>query len=339
MSEQALQKSEEQRGKKIEILPVHFVRFESIDETKLFVRMLDDLYRNLLQKDVDYGILPGTDKPSMFKPGAELLARRIGLEASSRQEKEIVDRVDPYIQYDYLFEVFYEGQKIADGRGTCNSLEPKYALRWYYEREIPPKYKKEELEVRRTRNGSVQYGAPVSKYTTFGLANTIMKMALKRSYIDAILRATGASRIFSQDIEELIDNNIIDGGFEGNSVPTENGTAEKKNPPAAEGKAETRTSQQGNGNGSTKGVSDSQLSKIKEGLKGQKEKWGDYYVEYWMTKSPDLAKYLKGSIDYPLESLSIEQASKLLSGIIWKHLESDKEFQEWLKWRKEVGSN
>ena len=33
--------------------------------------------------------------------------------------------------------------------------------------------------------------------------NTVLKMARKRSYVDAILSATGSSRIFTQDIEEL----------------------------------------------------------------------------------------------------------------------------------------
>ena len=37
------------------------------------------------------------------------------------------------------------------------------------------------------------------------LANTILKMAKKRSFVDGILTVTGASRIFTQDIEDIND--------------------------------------------------------------------------------------------------------------------------------------
>jgi hypothetical protein len=53
-----------------------------------------------------------------------------------------------------------------------------------------------------------QYQGPVAqiqqiRVSPSDMANTILKMAKKRALIDAVLTATGASDIFSQDIEDL----------------------------------------------------------------------------------------------------------------------------------------
>ena len=44
-----------------------FIRFQTIRDGKDFVMGLDRLYRDLLQEGTDYGKLPGTTKPCMFK--------------------------------------------------------------------------------------------------------------------------------------------------------------------------------------------------------------------------------------------------------------------------------
>jgi hypothetical protein len=47
----------------------------------------------------------------------------------------------------------------------------------------------------------------------FSLVNTLLKMARKRALIDAILSATRASRIFTQDIEDFPKHSLkIKGG-------------------------------------------------------------------------------------------------------------------------------
>jgi len=53
------------------------------------------------------------------------------------------------------------------------------------------------------------------------MANTIVKMAQKRALISAILMVTCASRIFTQDLEDLAENEII-------KPETKNETQKKK---------------------------------------------------------------------------------------------------------------
>ena len=48
-----------------------------------------------------------------------------------------------------------------------------------------------------------RYRVPSSVNETFDAANTVLKMAKKRSFIDAVLTVTGASRIFTQDLEDI----------------------------------------------------------------------------------------------------------------------------------------
>ena len=171
-SDMNLQVSEEQQPE--------FIRFQTIRDGKDFVMGLDRLYRDLLQEGTDYGKLPGTTKPCMFKSGGEILAKYFGLTTSSRLMQRIVERDPAYIEYSFATDVYYTGTKVADGSGSCNSMEPKYAFRYDH---------------------GVQREATDNEI--FGLQNTIMKMAIKRSYIDAILRATGASRIFTQDLDDM----------------------------------------------------------------------------------------------------------------------------------------
>ena len=66
----------------------------------------------------------------MFKSGAEILAKYFGLTTSSRLVQRIVEREPPYIEFQFVTDVYYMGTKVADGSGSCNSMEPKYAFRY-----------------------------------------------------------------------------------------------------------------------------------------------------------------------------------------------------------------
>jgi len=42
-------------------------------------QFLSDFYKTIMQEGTDYGIIPGTPKPSLWKSGAEILARGLNL--------------------------------------------------------------------------------------------------------------------------------------------------------------------------------------------------------------------------------------------------------------------
>jgi hypothetical protein len=146
---------------------------DSID-TNIVARTMDKIhaFQQVIQQAVkpghDIGIIPGTKKPTLLKPGAEKIVMMMGL--SSRYE--IMDKVEDYekgfFSYNIRCTLSRQGFDICEGVGNCNSRESKYI-----------------------------------KADPYSVANTILKMAKKRAYVDAALSVASLSDIFTQDLEDM----------------------------------------------------------------------------------------------------------------------------------------
>ena len=105
---------------------------------------MQHLVKSNLRENVDFGVVPGTDKPTLLKPGGEKLCTFFGL----RPTFEIVEKVEdwtgaqhggePFFYYLYRCRLVRRGEVIAEGDGSCNSMESKYRYRWVQESEMPP---------------------------------------------------------------------------------------------------------------------------------------------------------------------------------------------------------
>jgi hypothetical protein len=105
---------------------------------------MQHLVKSNLREHVDFGVVPGTDKPTLLKPGAEKLTTFFGL----RPTFEIVEKVEdwtgvqhngePFFYYLYRCRLIRRGEIIAEGDGSCNSMESKYRWRWVQESDMPP---------------------------------------------------------------------------------------------------------------------------------------------------------------------------------------------------------
>jgi hypothetical protein len=176
----------------------------SIPKLKRMNRMLDAVYRTVMQRGTDYDTLPGASKPILLKPGAELLAHHFSLVADTKivNSMEKLDREVPYFQYDAECRLYNsKGEFVGNGVGSCNTGESQYAHVWVVEEDLPKGVKNpEELQMRQV--GRVkQYRLPLSREEAFDLANSVKKKAAKRAFVDAVLRVTSSSRIFTQDVE------------------------------------------------------------------------------------------------------------------------------------------
>jgi hypothetical protein len=181
----------------------------SIPKLKRMNRMLDAVYRTVMQKGTDYDTLPGASKPILLKPGAELLAHHFSLVADTKivNSMEKLDREVPYFQYDAECRLYNsKGEFVGNGVGSCNTGESQYAHVWVVEEDLPKGVKNpEELQMRQV--GRVkQYRLPLSREEAFDLANSVKKKAAKRAFVDAILRVTNSSRLFTQDVGESKDD-------------------------------------------------------------------------------------------------------------------------------------
>jgi len=187
------------------------------DEVK---RKLDAIHnfqaviKSRLHEGHDYGVIPGTNKPTLLKPGAEKIAKLMNL----RDDYEIVEKIENweagffhYVVKCLLCEIS-SGLLISAGLGSCNSMESKYRWRWVFEDQLSKEQEaeKETLVFKEFRN---KKGGKFRKYRLpnddiFSQANTILKMAKKRALVDAALSAGRLSDLFTQDLEELKEEPI-----------------------------------------------------------------------------------------------------------------------------------
>ena len=168
-------------------------------------------YRKQMVEGEDYGVIPGTDKPTLFQPGADTLCNAAGLWGT---DPEFVEKVEDWQTgfFYYLVKLYVRDD---DGRrwygvGSCNSKERKYAAQsWVPLYTLDPEERQraeaEEWpqDTRVSKRGNSIIWVQPPNAPAYDLVNTIQKMAVKRAYIAATLRATGAHRVFTQDMEDI----------------------------------------------------------------------------------------------------------------------------------------
>lgn len=190
----------------------------SLEEVKGQVHLIQEVMRGVMKKDEHYGVIPGTDKPTLLKPGAEKLCLTFRFDP----EYEIVraTETDDYVSYTIACSLYKigMGHKIASGLGACNSSEAKYRYRWEDTGRRVPKeywdnrdqsllgtdgiYKAKKRKGERKEDGAWIIQKRVENTNPRDLANTLLKMACKRALVAAVLNGTAASDIFTQDLED-----------------------------------------------------------------------------------------------------------------------------------------
>jgi hypothetical protein len=168
--------------------------------------------RKVMKVDIDYGTIPGTPKPTLYKPGSEKILSMFHLAATPRVED--VSTPD-CIRYRVFVDVTHAptGSFLGTGIGEASSAETKYQWRaivcdeeW---NETPEDRRRAKWKKGRWNDRQRVYDPAEAirqvRTEMDDVANTILKMAKKRAQIDATLTVTAASDIFSQDLEDLKD--------------------------------------------------------------------------------------------------------------------------------------
>lgn len=182
-----------------------------IERTKLQIEVLNRLLAEVLQPGVDYMVIPGTPKPTLLQDGAHQLCRTFHLQPEFRIEDKTENHEadPPFLAYFCRCRLYHRstGMLIAEGIGAANSYEARYRYRWV---DAPPEQQKQWASLKhlphyrnRQINGKWVLQQRVSNPDIYDLQNTLVKMAKKRAYVDAVLNATGASRLFTQDLEDI----------------------------------------------------------------------------------------------------------------------------------------
>lgn len=101
--------------------------------------MLVEFTQNIMVKDVDYGRIPGSVKPCLYKAGAEKLSTFFGLVPAFEITEQVEDWTgahhngEPFFYYRYKCRLSRNGRLIGEGEGSCNTWESKYRYRWVSE--------------------------------------------------------------------------------------------------------------------------------------------------------------------------------------------------------------
>lgn len=179
----------------------------SPDQLAFQTQTLMEIYRRIMQKDTDYGIIPGTPKPALYQPGAQILRLAAGLAVEMEHIESERNLGIGWISHSFLCRLRNaDGLVVGVCEGSANSFEDRYRWRWVSERDLPKGIEKDTL-VSKTRRGNYNeyHVYRMENENPAGLDNTLVKIAQKRSFVGAVLMATGASRIFTQDVEDTVD--------------------------------------------------------------------------------------------------------------------------------------
>lgn len=204
------------------------------------IKELKDL---VLKEGEDYGVIPGTDKPTLLKPGAEKINAFFGyvpdysIMPGSIEDWKGDKFAEPLFYYHIKCTLLKDGAPVGQGTGSCNSWESKYRYR-QAKRTCPScggafiiagkaEYgggwlcfaKKGGCGSKFPAGDQSIEGQKVGRVPNPDFAdtiNTVQKMADKRAYIAATLAATGASQWFTQDMEDMSEP-IDTGGHPMNS--------------------------------------------------------------------------------------------------------------------------
>lgn len=197
---------------------------QGLDQVAAQLLLLDDFVHKVLRPNEDYGVIPGTDKPTLLKPGAANIVAAYNCHSEPTIDTFIVDPDKNFVSYEVHVDVIHntQGAVRARGFGQCNSFETKY--RYRDQKRVCPECKQPTIN-KSNRDGGwycwrkqggcgatfndgdesieSQKAGKINNPDALDLANTIKKMAIKRAEVDAALRLPGVARFFTQDMEEL----------------------------------------------------------------------------------------------------------------------------------------
>jgi hypothetical protein len=213
------------------ITGVQSLQLTTLEDVKKQVQAIEACVKTVMVANQHYGKIPGCgDKPTLLKPGAELLAKLFQIRPEFKRER--IDLGNGHIQIlsSCIMYSRITGSPVGEGAGNCSTMESKYRWRkaqrscpscgvegsisrskfppkndknaqpgWYC-RDCKTQFDYDSAEIRNQKTERVENPDIADQY------NTVQKIADKRAYIAAVITTTGASDYVTQDLEDFADN-------------------------------------------------------------------------------------------------------------------------------------
>lgn len=227
----------------------------SVAQAKARYELFKEFVSAVLVEGRDFGVIPGVEKPTLLKPGAEKIQTFFGLTTEAMLQEQVMDWDKGLFYFRYTTKVYRHGELLATCDGSANSREPKYRYRiagrtcpecgeelrrskrdaeWYCWARMGgcgETFPLEDPRILQQESGKVENPDPA------GVINTLQKQAQKRSYVGGVSLASNASDYFTHDVEDMDDGDLGSGGEAGNRGTSPSGGSQrsqtKRKPTAA----------------------------------------------------------------------------------------------------------
>lgn len=170
----------------------------SVAEVTQHAIAVQEIMQAVMREGEHYGKIPGTDKPTLYKAGAEKLCMTFRI--ADEYKVEDLSTAD-LIRYRVVCIGRHQltGVELGSGMGEGSTGEEKYKWR----RAVNDKeFDATPATMRRVKFGK-SWETKQVRTDPADLANTVLKMACKRAKMAMVLNVTAASDCFTQDLEDL----------------------------------------------------------------------------------------------------------------------------------------
>ena len=206
-----------------EVRSIATVHELDVDDVIHQVQKIQRVMEAVMKEGEHYGVIPGIDKPTLLKPGAEKLCLVFRLDPQYEVTQTMPEGAHLTVLSKCTLYHIPTGNRMGSGMGSCSTKESKYAYR-QAKRVCPacgkdaivrgkPEYgggwlcfkKKDGCGSKFAENDALITSQPVGRVPNPDLHdvhNTILKMANKRALVAAVLNVTAASDLLTQDLED-----------------------------------------------------------------------------------------------------------------------------------------
>lgn len=223
------------------------------------VALIQQVMRETMKDGEHYGLIPGCGKkPSLLKPGAEKLSFVFRLNPEFGITEQDLGNGHREVKVLCTLKQIGTGVTLGQGVGSCSTMEAKYRYRTGPKESTGQAVPKAYWDLRKTDPVKAQeaiggkgfstmkndlggweicmQGEKVEHENPADYYNTVLKMAKKRAHVDAVLTATAASDLFTQDVEDIVENRkVIEPEVENGTMPRGARQPQNQTQPAGEG--------------------------------------------------------------------------------------------------------
>jgi hypothetical protein len=280
----------------------------TLAQVKDQVHLLQEILKGVMTEGQHYGKIPGAgDKPTLLKPGAEKIMSTFQLWPDPEVEDLSFNDV---IRYRVKIKLINKVSGITEGAGVgeCSTEEEKYKWRAVVSEDewnaTPESHKRIKFGKKWENNKQVGYQVKQIRTNPYDLANTVVKMAKKRALVDAVLTATAASDIFTQDIEDMPPEVLNRGNGKAATQKPPTKEPQRKSEKKEEKKAETPTPE-----GDVKDKLHEELSRYCEFENGEVD------TDMYATVLKEISLFEKDGKEYFMSDIFNEKVSDKWAGV------------------------